>query len=49
MEKKWIDDQIGFRGKMQEGWVMYDGTIVVLYKNTGLNGDIYIQGKGIMV
>lgn len=46
VEKKWIDEHIGFRGKMREGWVMYDGTIVVLYKKPGLNGDAYYTKKG---
>ena len=31
---------------MREGWVMYDGTIVVLYKKPGLNGDAYYTRKG---
>lgn len=46
VEKKWIDEHIGFRGKMREGWVMYDGTIVVLQKKPGLNGDAYYTRKG---
>ncbi|KAF8800518.1 hypothetical protein BYT27DRAFT_7227445 [Phlegmacium glaucopus] len=37
VEKKWMDEHLGFRGKWREGWVMYDGTIVVLYKKPGLN------------
>ena len=31
---------------MREGWVMYDGTIVVLQKKPGLNGDAYYTRKG---
>ena len=46
VEKKWIDEHLGFRGKWREGWVMYDGTIVVLYKKPGLNGDAYYTRKG---
>lgn len=46
VEKKWMDEQLGFRGKWREGWVMYDGTIVVLYKKPGLNGDAYYTRKG---
>ena len=46
VEKKWIDEQIGFQGKMWEGWVMYDGTIVILYKKPGLSGNAYYTRKG---
>jgi len=46
VEKKWMDEHLCFRGKWQEGWVMYDGTIVVLYKKLGLNGDAYYTRKG---
>ena len=46
VEKKWMDEHLGFRGKWREGWVMYDGTIVVLYKRPGLNGDAYYTRKG---
>ncbi|KIN95630.1 hypothetical protein M404DRAFT_165310 [Pisolithus tinctorius Marx 270] len=44
-EKVWIDSQIGFRGTWWEGWVMYDGTVVVLYTKPGLNGDAYFTCK----
>jgi hypothetical protein len=40
-EKCWIKDRLGFSGTWQEGWVMYDGTIVVLYAKPVLNGDAY--------
>ena len=30
-EKKWMDLHMGFQGSWHDGWVMYDGTIVVLY------------------
>jgi hypothetical protein len=46
VEKKWIDSQVGFKGLWREGWVMYDGTIVVLYSKPGLNGDAYYTRKG---
>jgi DNA-binding CsgD family transcriptional regulator len=46
VEKEWIDEQVGFRGTWREGWIMYDGTIVVLYKKPGLNGDAYYTRKG---
>ncbi|KDR82166.1 hypothetical protein GALMADRAFT_60335 [Galerina marginata CBS 339.88] len=46
VEKKWMDEHLGFRGKWREGWLMYDGTIVVLYKKPGLNGDAYYTRKG---
>jgi len=41
VEKQWIDKQMGFKGKWRDGWVMYDGTIVVLYARPGLDGDAY--------
>jgi hypothetical protein len=31
VEKKWIEDQIGVP-EWRDGWLMYDGTIVVLFK-----------------
>jgi hypothetical protein len=46
VEKKWIDEHLGFRGKWRDGWVMYDGTIIVLYKKPGLKGDAYYTRKG---
>jgi hypothetical protein len=46
VEKKWIDKHLVFRGKWREGWVMYDGTIVVLYKKPSLNSDAYYTRKG---
>jgi hypothetical protein len=46
IEKRWISDHIGFDGLWREGWVMYDGTIVVLYAKPGLNGDAYYTRKG---
>ena len=39
VEKKWMDEHLGFVGTWREGWIMYDGTIVVLYKRPGLDGD----------
>ena len=44
-EKAWVDNRIGFRGSWRNGWVMYDGTIVVLYTKPGLNGDAYYTRK----
>ena len=41
-----MDEHLGFRGTWREGWLMYDGTIVVLYKKPGLNGDAYYTRKG---
>jgi hypothetical protein len=46
VEKNWMDEHLGFRGKWRDGWVMYDGTIVVLYKKPALNGDAYYTRKG---
>jgi hypothetical protein len=46
IEKKWIEEQLGFTGgTWREGWLMYDGTIVVIYKKPGLNGDAYFTRK----
>ena len=41
-----MDQHLGFQGLWCEGWVMYDGTIVVLYAKLGLNGDAYYTRKG---
>ena len=45
VEKNWMDNRLGFRGTWREGWVMYDGTIVVLYRKPGQNGDAYYTRK----
>ena len=44
-EKEWIDEHVGFKGLWREGWVMYDGTIVVLYARPGFDGDAYYTRK----
>ena len=44
-EKKWMDKHLGFQGLWREGYLMYDGTIVVLYAKPGLNGDAYYTWK----
>ena len=44
-EKGWMDQRLGFVGTWQDGWLMYDGTIVVLYQKPGLNGDAYYTRK----
>jgi hypothetical protein len=31
IEKQWVEEHSGIGGTFREGWVMYDGTIVVLY------------------
>jgi hypothetical protein len=46
VEKRWMDENLGFKGKWQDGWLMYDGTIVVLFQKPGLNGDAYYTQKG---
>jgi hypothetical protein len=46
VEKRWMDENLGFRGKWRDGWLMYDGTIVVLFRKPGLNGDAYYTRKG---
>jgi len=45
-EKQWMVHHLGFNGLWKEGWIMYDGTIVVLYSKPGLNGDAYYTRKG---
>jgi hypothetical protein len=40
-----MDQHLGFVGTWREGWLMYDGTIVVLYAKPGLNGDAYYTHK----
>ena len=44
-EKEWLDNHISFHGTWREGWVMYDGTIVVLYARPGLDSDAYYTRK----
>jgi hypothetical protein len=44
-----MDEHLGFRGKWLEGWVMYDRTIVVLYKKPSLTVMHIIQERVIMV
>jgi hypothetical protein len=46
VEKKWMDENLGFKGKWQDGWLMYDGTIVVVFQKPGLNWDAYYTWKG---
>jgi hypothetical protein len=41
-----MDQHLGFQGLWQEGWVMYNGTIIVLYAKPGLNGDAYYTREG---
>jgi hypothetical protein len=45
LEKQWIDNAVGFVGGWRDGWLMYDGTIVVLHKSPGSNGDAYYTRK----
>lgn len=44
-EKMWMDQNMGFKGLWREGWLMYDGTIVVLYARPGMEGDAYYTRK----
>jgi hypothetical protein len=44
-EKEWIDTNMGFRGLWRDGWIMYDGTIIVLYARPGMDGDAYYTRK----
>lgn len=43
-EKVWIEKNVGCVG-WREGWIMYDGTIIVLFQKPGLNGDAYYTRK----
>ena len=45
-EKAWTDHHMGFRGTWREGWVMYDGTIVVLYRCPSMECKTYYMQKG---
>ncbi|KAI0041849.1 hypothetical protein FA95DRAFT_1584608 [Auriscalpium vulgare] len=46
LEKRWMDEHLGFTGgHWRDGWVMYDGTIIVLYARPDLNGDVYYTRK----
>lgn len=45
VEKRWMEERLGFSGLWREGWLMYDGTIAVLYARPGLNGDAYYTRK----
>ncbi|KIK80389.1 hypothetical protein PAXRUDRAFT_158828 [Paxillus rubicundulus Ve08.2h10] len=40
-----MDECLGFKGTWRDGWVMYDGTIVVLHAKPGMNGDAYFTCK----
>jgi len=44
-EKQWIDAEIGFQGTWREGYLMYDGTIVVIFQKPGKDGDTYFTRK----
>uniref|UniRef100_A0A0W0GE27 DDE Tnp4 domain-containing protein n=1 Tax=Moniliophthora roreri TaxID=221103 RepID=A0A0W0GE27_MONRR len=44
-EKRWMEKHMGFGGLWQEGYLMYDGTIVVLYAQPGLDGAAYYTYK----
>ncbi|KAE9395303.1 hypothetical protein BT96DRAFT_1044769, partial [Gymnopus androsaceus JB14] len=44
-EKKWMREHSGMDGLWSEGWLMYDGTIVVLFKCPGHQGDGYCTCK----
>ncbi|KAF8999208.1 hypothetical protein BDZ89DRAFT_969538 [Hymenopellis radicata] len=46
VEKCWIAKELGMEdGLWKEGWLMYDGTIVVLYRHPGYQGDGYYTRK----
>ncbi|EIM79004.1 uncharacterized protein STEHIDRAFT_151067 [Stereum hirsutum FP-91666 SS1] len=42
----YIEEKLGFEGSSwREGWIMYDGTIIVLYARPGLDGASYYTRK----
>lgn len=41
-----MEERLGFGRLWREGWVMYDGTIVVLFQCPGLNEDAYYTHEG---
>jgi hypothetical protein len=45
IEKTWVEKHTGVGGEFREGWVMYDGTIVVLYRRPDMDGDGYYTRK----
>ncbi|TFK69389.1 hypothetical protein BDN72DRAFT_767972 [Pluteus cervinus] len=46
VEKQWIDQRTGWTGGLwREGWLMYDGTIVVLHEKPVWNGSGYFTRK----
>lgn len=46
VEKRYIEEKLGFEGSSwREGWIMYDGTIIVLYARPGLDGASYYTRK----
>ncbi|ESK83945.1 hypothetical protein Moror_7525 [Moniliophthora roreri MCA 2997] len=45
LEKKWMENHLGFGGLWWKGYLMYNGTIVVLYTWPGLNGSGYYTRK----
>lgn len=45
-EKRRVEQEIGFSGGLwREGWAMYDGTIVVLFRCPEQHGDVYFTRK----
>lgn len=40
-----MDKHLGFHGLRREGYLMYDGTIVVLHAKPGKDGDAYYTRK----
>jgi hypothetical protein len=44
-EKNRIDHNLGFKGIWQDGWIKYDGTIIVLDARPGMDGDAYYTRK----
>jgi hypothetical protein len=45
VEKEWMDKHLGFQGMWRDGYLMYDGTIVVIYAKPGQNGHSYYTRK----
>jgi hypothetical protein len=45
IEKQWVEEHSGISRTFREGWVMYDGTIIVLYARPNMDGDGYYTRK----
>ena len=47
IEKQWIEKEMGFSGTLQEGYLMYNGTIIVSYKKPGQRANLKTVVQGL--